>query len=406
MNNKTIVFIESNTSGTGYLFFRAASNAGLRPFLLAANPSLYEIPYSGVVVAQVDTGNVSSIMDFCYSLHIKGYKIAAVLTSSDYYVYTATVVAGALGLTGGNPFSVRDCSNKHIQRQKMYKHGMPVPDFVLISSMSELERYKGNIKLPAIIKPISGSGSFGVCLCNTESDLAESVEVILRKAHNERGIPVDSRALIEEYIDGPEYSIEMIGTQILGITKKHLGKLPYFVEVGHDFPALATTEIQESLVAAAHQIVTITGMEFGAKHIEARVHNGTIYIIEINPRLAGGFIPILMQYAFSGYDIISSLISLYIGEESYLEVTPTIAAALRFFVPAYNGLITTPNLTRFKHTPGVLEVKWYSQSDKMFEAKGDFRDRIGHVIYDTSIICEGEIERIIEQVLVEARCEL
>ncbi len=43
MKKPSLVFIESNTSGTGQLFVKAAVQQSMQPILLAAKPSRY--PY-------------------------------------------------------------------------------------------------------------------------------------------------------------------------------------------------------------------------------------------------------------------------------------------------------------------------------------------------------------------------
>ena len=231
MEKTVLLFIESNTSGTGYLFLENALKNHMCPILFTANPELYKIPYNGITIEKVNTNDINSILDSCYNLYRNNIKISGVLSTSDYYVYTASIIAKTLGLPGASPFAIRDCRDKYVQRKLMQQHGMPTPKYLYINNIEEFRQLDKQIEFPVIIKPIDGSGSFGVSLCKTESELIEKLEQILNRKYNERGLPVNSSALIEEYIDGDEYSVEMIGMQILGITKKYLGDLPYFVEI-------------------------------------------------------------------------------------------------------------------------------------------------------------------------------
>ena len=58
--------------------------------------------------------------------------------------------------------------------------------------------------------------------------------------------------LIEEYLQGPEYSVEIFGGEIIGITRKYLSREPYFVEIGHDFPAQAPHKVLLALGEGSH----------------------------------------------------------------------------------------------------------------------------------------------------------
>ena len=113
---------------------------------------------------------------------------------------------------------------------------------------------------------------------------------------------------MQEYIQGEEYSVESLSMvdeiSVIGVTKKYLGDLPYFLETGHDFPAMLPAPLYSRIVKHVSMALKAVGFSWGAAHIELRVRDGIPYIIEINPRLAGGMIPKLVQEA-RGIDLMA-----------------------------------------------------------------------------------------------------
>src|SRR4029079_12563216 len=93
----------------------------------------------------------------------------------------------------------------------------------------------------------------------------------------------------------PEVSVETLGTTVIGVTAKHLGHLPSFVECGHDFPSPSGAERVVRLLAGA--ALKALGLGFGPAHTEIRVGPRGPVVIEVNPRLAGGRRPTLVRPA-------------------------------------------------------------------------------------------------------------
>src|SRR5689334_17423440 len=101
MTRDVLVLVESNTTGTGRLFPRAARELGLHPVLLAADPDRYG-SLGGAETVRADTGSVDAVIDACRSIG-RDRRVVGVTTSSDYYVGTAAAAAVALGLPANAP---------------------------------------------------------------------------------------------------------------------------------------------------------------------------------------------------------------------------------------------------------------------------------------------------------------
>ena len=255
-----------------------------------------------------------------------------------------------------------------------------MPAFGCATSIKTVIPVAQDLGLPVIVKPVSGSGSAGVKLCSSLDEVSAHAAQLLNQRYNERGFPVARRILIEAVASGPEYSVETFGLQVVGITQKHLGPLPTFVEIGHDFPAQLSPASRRVIESIAQQSLVALGLGWGPAHIELRLTERGPQIIEVNPRLAGGFIPELVRLS-CGIDLISATILLALGEQPELTNTGCEHASIRFILSPGDGTLAgVEGLEQAQSIPGIVEVKLYSPVGAEMRRNGDFRDRVGHVI--------------------------
>ncbi len=378
--NQWLAFVESNTSGTGRLFAQAASQQGFRPILLSDNPARYGyVSQDGLDTLQVDTRTELALLDACRLLAPEA-GLAGVTSSSEYFISTAASIARRLRLAGPSPVAVRACRDKFRQRRLLEKAGVPMPAFRRATSIKSAVGAAQALGLPAIVKPVSGSGSVGVKLCLSLDEVGAHAARLLNQRHNERGFPVARRILVESAASGPEYSVETFGLQVIGITQKHLGPLPNFVEIGHDYPAQLSLTTKHAIESIAEQSLTALGLGWGPAHIELRLTESGPQIIEVNPRLAGGYIPELVRLS-CGIDLISATIMLVVGEQPQLKSSCHEHTSIRFILSPGDGtLARVEGVKQAQSIPGVTEVKLYSPPGAEIRRYGDFRDRVGHVI--------------------------
>jgi biotin carboxylase len=220
----------------------------------------------------------------------------------------------------------------------------------------------------------------GVRLCRTYEEIAEHSDILLHRTVNERGIPVSPELQIEEYLVGPEFSIEVFNGSVIGITRKHVSAEPFFVELGHDFPADLPAEVNKDIINVVQHGLRALKLTWGASHVELRLTAKGPAIIEVNPRLAGGFIPQLVQLAL-GINIIQETVRLAGGEPSDIKTRHGMYASIRFVTPAQNGIIQAINgVAAASAIQNVVDVQMYRGCGDRVKIENDFRDRIGHVI--------------------------
>ncbi|MEV7404746.1 ATP-grasp domain-containing protein [Streptomyces sp. NPDC091267] len=385
MSERLLLLVESNTTGTGRLFARSAVELGVVPVLLCADPGRY--PYAvedRLRTVVVDTSDEAALWAAVQALE-SGATVAGVLTSSEYYVPAAAALAYRLGLPGPSADAVRACRDKAEQRRELRAAGVGSPDFAVVSEVADALSAARGIGLPVVVKPVQGSGSLGVRLCADLDEVAEHAGTLLAATVNERGITAPGRILIEEYLTGPEFSVEVFGTDAVVTVAKHVGALPVFVETGHDVPAALPGEQEIALRETAVRAVRALGLGWGAAHVELRLTGArTAEVIEVNPRLAGGMIPELVRRA-CGIDLVRAQVLAALGAAPQLERGGYARASIRFLTCAQDGILArsaelAKALDRARTVTGTVEAVLYRAAGEPVGPAEDFRGRVGHVI--------------------------
>ena len=375
---KTIVFVESNTTGTGELFFKRAEELGFSTLFLTRNPKLYSEAFSQFEQLSCNTNCPDEIIE---TLSKEKVEVWAIYSSSEYYIHICSIVARRLGLPGPNPEAIGICRNKYLAREVLKTHGISVPWFTKLSKLEELNEIE-DTRFPLIIKPTMDSGSQGVKVVCSLDEAREHARNLLDKKQNIRNQPIPSYILLEEYIEGQEYSVETFAfngkNYLVGVTQKLLDLNSDVLEVGHDFPVVDPT-IASLLEQATQDSLQSVGLDWGPSHTEIRMRNNLPYIIEINPRLAGGMIPKLIQDSI-GIDMIADTMMLIARQKNKFEFTPKFHkySSIRFIIPNRDGHIKSVSIP--ENSQGCEIVLYQPKIASYFRKSWDFRDRIGHVI--------------------------
>jgi biotin carboxylase len=377
MTDSWLVLVESNTTGSGRLFCSCARQLGLRPVLLARDPARYPYVAADEIDYRVtDTGTATAVLAACREL---GGPVAGVTSSSEYFIGTAAEAARALGRPHPAPEAVRACRDKQAQRVTLSAAGVGCPAFAAARTPDEAAAAAARIGYPVVVKPASGTGSIAVRRCETPAEVRAAVDYAF--AGPDPALPPQHTVLVEEYLTGAEYSAELIDDQVVGITAKRLGGEPYFVEIGHDFPAPLTAADAKTIGETAVAAVRALGLGWGGAHVELRFGaTQNPYVVEVNPRLAGGMIPRAVQEAI-GIDMIFHVVAAAAGRPEPLRPQSARSASIRFLVAHEEGTLTEVlGVADARQTPGVVEVGITAPLGQPVVPRHSFRDRLGYVI--------------------------
>lgn len=270
----------------------------------------------------------------------------AVLCFGEWYLQAAVEASELLGIPGPR-LNVAAARQKDLMREAFRAHGMRVPRVRVVTDPDDAGLPE-HVRFPVVVKPVDYSSSSGVTLVDDEDGLPAALRLALSKSF--RGA-----CLIEEFIDGEEYSVEGIvagGQAIaLGVTRKFITAPPYFVEVGHLFPAPIDVGRQHLLIEEARRAVEAVGMTSCSFHCELKVSGDVVVCIEIAGRSGGDMIPELIHRA-SGIDLYAAELAAILGEDPRPLCRPVtdLAAAVRFFQAAPGTRITWPSASTVRGT--------------------------------------------------------
>jgi D-alanine-D-alanine ligase len=111
--------------------------------------------------------------------------------------------------TGCNPRGLTLAHDKALTKEILTYHRIPVPGFAVFPLRRKVRRPR-RLKFPLLVKSVSEEGSVGISKASVVSDdakLAERVEFIHRQ--------IGSPAIAEQYIEGREVYVGVIGNQVL-----------------------------------------------------------------------------------------------------------------------------------------------------------------------------------------------
>ncbi|GIJ26031.1 carboxylase [Micromonospora qiuiae] len=259
--------------------------------------------------------------------------IDGVLSWDEARVYQAAAVAEALGLPTTPAKAVWRCRDKHQSRTALAAAGLPQPGFALVGTVDQAATAAAGIGYPVVVKPRAAAASYGVALVAEPARLAEHF-AFADTATVPHMPDYDQAVLVEEYLAGPEVSVDsvVVGGRVepLFVGHKETGYPPYFEETGHlvshGDPLLSDPGFR-ALVQDTH---TALGFTNGWTHAEFKLTPDGPKVIEVNARLGGDLIPYLGMVA-SGLNPGLIAAAVACGRDPLIEATRDLVAGIRFF---------------------------------------------------------------------------
>lgn len=318
---------------------------------------------------------------------------------------TAMIVMGRINdelhLPGITKEMALRATNKHLMRDAFERYGAPSPKSILTKNEDDAWNiFCGTFERNAILKPSRNSGSRGIAKVDNNIS-RESFASLYYRALIESH---DHSVIIEQFIEGPEFSLEAIVWQgephILAVTDKKTTEAPYFVELGHNQPSIYSDTIQQRLKDGAVAGIKALGLSNCAAHCELKVQNGKAYLIEIGARMGGDFISTDLTQLSTGIDMVAASINVVLGiEPNLVPVDEKYGACIRYFTPK-PGVLKAIQGTAVLNDTHIYDAVFYCQKGDTIPEVMSSLDRSGHVIViDETVekaICRAD--RIVSEV--------
>lgn len=259
----------------------------------------------------------------------KEIGIDAITTiASDLATLTVNYVAEKLGLPGNSLECTKKSTNKYEMRKAFKEEGLATPGFEIVSSPKDIEKLS-DMEYPLIVKPTDRSGSRAITKIYKKEELEEAISKAIENSF-------EKKAIVEEYIEGNEFSAEGITYngehKFLTITRKATTGAPHFIETGHIEPAGLNKDMEEKIYNELTKALTALKITNSATHSEFKITpNGDIRIIEIGARMGGDCIGSDLVQISTGCDFIKMVIDVAMGNKpSFEKVTEPKIAVIRF----------------------------------------------------------------------------
>ncbi|WP_441246982.1 ATP-grasp domain-containing protein [Kitasatospora sp. McL0602] len=261
--------------------------------------------------------------------------------------------AQALGLAVNPPEAIHRLNDKAALRALLAERGLSPVRTALAATPQETTAVLAGFGYPAVVKPTRLQGSTAVRLVQDAAELADW------QAETER-FGYTGQVLVEEYLDGPEYSVETLSDggrhQIVGITAKQKTPAPAFVETGHVFPAPLPAGDAAAVGELVAAVLDAAGYRFGPAHTELILTQDGPRIVESQARLGGDRIPALIRIA-TGFDIEGAIFEQLAGRTVTAAPAERVGAISFFQFPP--GPVTrVDGLEQLSALPHVHEVKF------------------------------------------------
>lgn len=309
------------------------------------------------------------ILAICQQEHIDGICTIA----SDVAAPTVAFVAEQMGLVA-NTYEASLCANnKWLMRQAFTSADVPCPQHICVTTM-DIDAIQARMTLPLIVKPSDRSGSLAV---NKITDWAQLLSAIQEaQTASFRG-----EAMVEEFIEGREISVEFISYQgkhyPLQITDKVTTGAPHFVELEHHQPSTLSAEMYSAIYTITERALQALGITNGASHAEYKItDDGRVYIMEIGARMGGDFIGSDLVQLSTGYDFVRGVIEVALGQF----VAPVITKS------AYSGVYFLTMDTSYiqsyiENSQIYSNIVSAEQIDHILRTPSCSSERSGYVIY-------------------------
>lgn len=386
---KKVLIVEPSSSG--YVLIQKGKECGHKVIVMTYDADDRKIPerylqYADELVI-VDTNDDQAAIQKAREYH-QDHGIDAVVPGFEYYVPLAAQISADLGLRGLNPNTVRSLREKDIMREALHAAGVRVPRFRLASTENELQAAIDYVGYPCVIKPVDLSGSMNVRKVSTFEELLAGYQAINQTDITDLGRLSRKDVLIEEYISGPEFSVEGYAegdkVTFLSITEKLLSPEPYFVEVGHIVSADLGPDIEETVYRYVADVVRALNVTVGPFHCEIRLAEDGPVAMELAARLAGDHIIDLIEYA-KGIDLYKITFDSFLGqiEEQKKPITlnRNLFAGIKFFFrPELRSYSAVDGLDDLKARPGFQEMDITLEPGRGMD-NSSYAGRLGFMIY-------------------------
>lgn len=318
----------------------------------------------------VSFSDVERVYEICKNEKIDGIT-SFTLESALPYV---TEVATLLGLVCNTRECIECIRTKYSQRQALKAAKIPTPGFCKVYEDDIVNAQE--VHYPCIVKPIDGGGSQSIVKLDDDRGLEHAIAAAQSSSRTHG-------AIIEDYIDGREFSVEYLSCKgihyFCQLTDKVTSGEPLFVEIAHHQPADVSNELLQRIKDMVEGALTALKIENSASHTEIKLNSkGELYIIEIGARMGGDLITERLVKLSTGIDFVDFTLRLACGDF----ISPQ--SIYHKYSGVYHLSALNPIIGKYVDNPSlckeIIEAKRFLEEIPEVHSNAD---RAGYIIYQS-----------------------
>jgi biotin carboxylase len=409
---KRVLLLATTTGYQIRSFGKAAERLGVRLMFASDRCDQLEDPWWDQAIPirfHEERVAIETVMHAC-----PGARPDAVIAVGDRPTVLAAHLNAAFGHAGNPPSAAAASRNKLAARAAFRAAGLPTPPFRDVSLQDDPEMLARTIAYPAVIKPLSLSGSRGVMRVNDDGEFT-SAFARLRTLMQSPDIRIErdaahDRALIEGFVPGAEYAVEGVLTQgafqpFAIFDKPDPLDGPFFEETIYVTPSRRSEQVQQRIVGAVAAAARALGLFHGPVHAECRVNDTGVVVLEVAARPIGGLCAKALRFTARGAEAGASLEEILLrhalGEDvSQYRREQAASAVMMVPIPRRGVLRRVDGVAEAGAVTGVDEVRITTKPDTVLVPLPEGRSYLGFVF------AHGATSEAAERSLREAHARL
>lgn len=338
------------------LLIAQAHRRGLAVVILDTTSDLASVPdVEGVRAYAVDYRDTASCLAVANRVAAE-VPVLAVVGFREFALSTTAAVAQQLRTPWNDPEVIATCRAKDRCRGVLRAAGLPQPRVVAFTDAADAVDYLEQRLGSWVVKPRDGFGSEGVTLARP------GVDNLLPIA--ERALLYSSHVLVEQFVEGCEFSIEGLFVEgrpvVLDVTAKTVTAPPFFAETAHDQPADISAGLRDELTETAKRAVIAVGLRRSLFHVEAwATPSGGVVCGEVHSRTGGDWIHAMVAHRRPGLELFGCVLDDLTGRPVHIpQLSPERSAAVvAVSVPSASGVVRgIHGISAAAAVPGCLAV--------------------------------------------------
>jgi len=354
-----------------------ANEIGYKTIVIGNRLNMNHVMNADVPI-EMDMSNLENVVEKIRDLKSK-YTIEGIVTLTEDYIERVSYIRSTENIGHGPSYeAILKCKHKERLREALCEYPSLAIKYKAIKKGEENYNID-EFDFPIIIKPSSDTGSRNIYLCSNKDEARIAISQIQNREEQ-------FDILIEEFVDGNEYSAEVYiasgEVNLVAITEKKVLSDDNPVEISHTVPAAISIEQCDEIQQMIKDVVKIINIDDAVIHIEFKLSSKGPKIIEVNGRPGGDNICCLVKYS-TGIDLVHIEVCLSTGRyEQCKRISKPIAksAGINFFYSLKDGIVKDFNEENLKNNNKVLTYKMYRDAGEHIKRTVDSFSRLGYFI--------------------------